>query len=134
VYLRRAREPRKLRSELGMERLGRKAHNLETTALLGAVRPERRHDNMATRLERPAHRGHVAPSRQGIAEEVKHGAVVPEVVDPNRQLGVRDVSADPLNKRSTLAKATSGRIQRGSRKVQHRDIRVAAIEKIIDEG
>src|SRR6266511_1073159 len=96
VYLRRAREPRKLGSELGMECLRRKAHNLETAALLGAVRPERRHDNMPTWLERPTHGSHVAPARQGIAEEVKHGAVVPEIVGSSRQLGIRDVSADPL--------------------------------------
>lgn len=50
-----------------------------------------------------------------------------------RETGFRHVGADPLNAIRTLAKASSGRLQRRFGKVEYRDVRVTPVEEVIDQ-
>ena len=134
MHLSRVGEPGEVGSELRVQGLRREAHDLKAAALFGTVRSERCYDNMAAWLERPPNSSYVPGPRLSIAKEMEHGTVVPEVVGCYGQLRICDVSADPLNPRRTLAKTGAGHIQGRFGQVQHRDVCVATIEKIINEG
>jgi hypothetical protein len=67
--------------------------------------PERRDDNVPARLERSPNRLDVSGALQGVAEEVKHGAIMPEVVGTFVQTGLRHIGTNPLHPRRPLTKA-----------------------------
>ena len=83
--------------KFSVESFGREPHDFETAALLGTVRTERRHHDVAARLERASNSVDIPRASVRIGKKMEQGAVVPKVVGVFGQVGTRDVCADPPN-------------------------------------
>lgn len=109
------------------------AHHGETAALRRTVRCESGDDDVAPRLYR-AHDGFdVIPAILRIGEKVEYSPVVPDIETCGGQIGAGDVCLDPTNLPGTLPESLLRFLQRRSREIQHRYIRVSLAEKIIDK-
>src|SRR5258708_31903121 len=116
-----------------MDLLRAVTHDLETAACLRPLGAERRHDNVPTRPEPPAHRRNVATACLEIAQEMKHRAIVPEIVTMFGELCTGDVLNHPGRLASSRAEALLRSGDRRRRDVEHRDVRVPALQEIVHE-
>lgn len=77
---------------------------------------------MPSRPQRCAQNAEIALAVGGADHEVKHGAIVPEVIATPEVMGA-DVRLDPADLRSGAPKLRSGMGKRGCRDVRDREVR-----------
>ena len=80
MHLGQAADLPELVAELRMQLVGVVADDLEIAAPLWTLRTESGDEDVAPGFDRTSNRRHVPPALSLVAQEVEHGAVVPEVV------------------------------------------------------
>jgi hypothetical protein len=111
---------------------GRVASNGKSTALFWAIRRKRGNDCAAAHLEGPIQMGQIAPSIDGLDEEVKHGAVVPDVHRFERPVAGH-IRLYPDRHRSVGTKAASRPVEGLPRDIEHSEAIKSASRQGIDE-
>src|SRR5262249_27726138 len=101
---------------------------------LGALGPERRHHDVPPRLQRSANGLDVAFAGLGLAQEMKNGAVVPEVVSRGLERSVRDVRAEPAHAGGAFAEPGAGRIEGRLGEIEDREVLVSPVQETVGEG
>jgi hypothetical protein len=66
-------------------------------------------------------------------QKMKDSAVMPNIVTGWRQITPRDVSNQPVNPPEGFAQSLLVRINRSARDIEHRDVLIAASEKVVDQ-
>ena len=84
-------------AELGVQCIGRVAHDWKSAALCGPVFCKGGDDDMPKRLDRAQNIGDVGSSALLGGEEVENCSIVPDVEGMLGQLNVRDVSDHPAD-------------------------------------
>lgn len=84
-------------AELAVKRICVIAHNLEPTAFPGALRAEGADDDMSAALHGFGHIADVGQALGTFRQEVKDGAVVPNVVRAWFKRGIGDIGDEPLH-------------------------------------
>lgn len=90
-------QQRKGGTELSVEFVGAIAHDRQATALSWAVFCEGGDDHMTTGLNRAKDSLDVRMTILRRCEEVKYGAVMPDIVGVYRKSGICDVRLDPMH-------------------------------------
>ena len=105
----------------------------ESAALRGSVLGERRHQNMSTRAQGTLNLSDVALPIFRECQEMKHRAIVPYINALWWKIERENICGQPRDARGQGTKALPGARERGSREVQHCDVRVALGKKSINQ-
>src|SRR5260221_1812901 len=133
VELREARELPEHAPDLTVQLIGAVSHHVETAAALGPRRTKGRRHDVPAGLERALHGRHVTRSRVILAQEVEHGAIVPELEFVARKLDARDVAGEPAYGSRPRPQSLPRGLDRPCGNVQDADTRVATVEQVVYE-
>jgi hypothetical protein len=123
----------KANAELFVQRFFVVAHDIQAAALSGPLWPKGTDDNVPSQPNRGSNLPNVGGAVLRHSQEVKHCAVVPDVVGVWRQTNLRDIADEPRYALSRRAQPFLGHRNGGFGNVQDGDAVVAAREEIVDE-
>ena len=108
--------------------------NVEAATAQGAFEAKRSDNEMSASLYRESHSFDITRTIFDTGEKVKHGAVMPNVIEVFRQVGAEDACFSPGYLRSELPKSLLCYLKRGPRNIQDSDILVPMSKQIIHQG
>jgi hypothetical protein len=120
-------------SEFVMQRIGIITFDIQPAAFHWSFRPKCTDNNVAPGFNSLGNSLHVGSSLRRGRQEVKHGAVMPDVIGMCGENGLRHIRHNPRNLVRNAAKPCLRDIDRGLRDVKNRQIVVAVCQQIVDK-
>ena len=102
------------------------SYDVETTALVGTLRPERRYDDMTTDFHRPCYLSHIRRAVRRIGQEVKNRPVVPNVELMRLKRIRRHVCLKPFHSARIFSQSFFRNLNSDLRHVEHGKVAVTA--------
>jgi hypothetical protein len=119
--------------KLSVERIGVIAHHVQSTALLGTLRPEGAHDNVTTWPDSIDDGLNILAAFGGIDEEMEDCAIVPHVERLEWQGDLSDISNQPAYAARDPIQTLLRHFYRRARHIEDRKPLVAEGQKIIHQ-
>lgn len=108
------------------------SHDIEAAAFQRALGAEGADDHMASGFEGRGDCADISKPFLWRGEEVKDGAIVPDIKRTCGKAGLQDISVQPAYGFGSFAQTGLRRVESGLRDVERGDVRVSARDQVID--